>query len=147
MSVKICDFGVCFDGKKKEIFRGISIEYHKDILSVVDLMSYFYLGESSLYRVSLSISSIDEIERFLKIKRKGCVLSDSGLEMLYRDLEGVFSKNGLDLFLKLISSRRTGGCTTAVEALKHPFFAEGRGQDPPFWQRLLLKCKQQLCVS
>ncbi|OIR56814.1 MAG: CMGC protein kinase [Amphiamblys sp. WSBS2006] len=145
MSVKICDFGNCCAGEREEISRGISAEYYKDILSVVDLMAYFYLGESSSDRVSLSIFTIAGIERFLQTKRKGGVLPGSGLERLYRDLEGVVSKNGLDLFLELIASRITGGCTSAAEALEHPFFAEGREQDLPFWQRWLLKFKQQLC--
>ncbi|OIR56453.1 MAG: CMGC protein kinase [Amphiamblys sp. WSBS2006] len=124
MSVKICDFGFCCKGKRKEIFLGMSMDgYRQDILSVVDLMAYFFFWESSpggFYRGMFI--KIDEVERFIKTKREGGVLLDRRLERLYSEMEGAFSKSGLGLFLKLIASDSAGAYTTAAEALEHPFF-------------------------
>ncbi|OIR56345.1 MAG: uncharacterized protein A8A55_2909 [Amphiamblys sp. WSBS2006] len=72
--------------------------------------------------------SVDGIEVFIKTKREGGVLSDTKLEILWRDLGGAISENGMDLFLELIASKSMEGYT-AAEALEHPFFDEGREQD------------------
>ncbi|OIR57182.1 MAG: CMGC protein kinase [Amphiamblys sp. WSBS2006] len=131
LSVKICDFGLCREGKEEETFLGMSIDgYYRDVLSFASLMVRLYLGESSsclLYR-SVFIG-IDGPECFIKTKREGGVVSGSELEILYEEMEEVVSKNGLDLFLKLITSKKIGGCTAAAEVLEHTFFTEGREQD------------------
>ncbi|OIR55995.1 MAG: CMGC/CDKL protein kinase, partial [Amphiamblys sp. WSBS2006] len=129
MSVKICDFGVCGD-VKEETFLGSGKDwYHRDVLAVVYLMVHLYLGGSFEDWFFSKRFSIGEIERFVKAKESGVIL-DSRLGTLYKKMEGVVSDNGLDLFLKLIGSKRKGGYTTAAGELKHPFFAEGHEQDP-----------------
>ncbi|OIR56426.1 MAG: CMGC protein kinase [Amphiamblys sp. WSBS2006] len=132
MAVKICDFGFCCEGKEEEEILGKTIDgYYIDILSVVSLMVRLYLGESSscLFYRGMFIDIYDP-ECFIKTKREGGVLPGSILEGLHGEMEAVVSKNGLDLFLELIASERTGVSTVTTEALEHPFFAEGREQDP-----------------
>ncbi|OIR56504.1 MAG: uncharacterized protein A8A55_2751 [Amphiamblys sp. WSBS2006] len=133
MSVKICDFGFCFDGEEERLFfPGTSRSgYYRDILSVAGLMVRLYLGETFSERVSLGMfTKADELEMFLKVKREGGILPGSELEMLCSGVEGVVSEDGLDLFLNLLSPKNEG-CTTAAEALGHPFFDEGHGLYPP----------------
>ncbi|OIR56077.1 MAG: CMGC/CDK protein kinase, partial [Amphiamblys sp. WSBS2006] len=62
MSVKICDFGFCFDVELEENFWGLSMDgYHQDILGVVSLMAHLYLDESSPKSVSFRVFSIEEV--------------------------------------------------------------------------------------
>ncbi|OIR56373.1 MAG: CMGC protein kinase [Amphiamblys sp. WSBS2006] len=133
MSVKICDFGLCCEGRiEKEDFPGKFLDgYYRDVLSFVSLMVRLYLGgsSSSVFYRGMFFDRYGP-ECFIKTKREGGVLPGSSLEMLYGGDEGCFSENGLYLFLKLIASRKTGECTVTAEALKHPFFAEGREKDP-----------------
>ncbi|OIR55951.1 MAG: CMGC protein kinase [Amphiamblys sp. WSBS2006] len=125
MAVKICDFGLCCEGKE-ETFPGESMDwYRQDISSIVDLMAILYLGRSYAEWVSLRMSRRDEVKRFLEAQRNGVVLENK-LGDVYEKMKGAISENGLDLFLQLIASERKRGCTTAAEALKHPFFTEGR---------------------
>ncbi|OIR56764.1 MAG: CMGC/CDK protein kinase [Amphiamblys sp. WSBS2006] len=131
LAMKICDFGNCREGEEEETFLGKPIDgYYNDSLSIVDLVGYFYLGDCFSDWISLKMFSIDEMECFLEGQRNGVIL-DSSLGELYKEMKGVVSKNGLELFIQLLASERIGGCTTAAEALKHPFFTEGREQDPP----------------
>ncbi|OIR56041.1 MAG: CMGC protein kinase, partial [Amphiamblys sp. WSBS2006] len=137
LTVKICDFGCCREVEEELPFPGTPTGgYYNDILSVAGLMVRLYLGESSLrdfyWRM---LFSVDGIETFIKTKREGGVLSDTRLEILWRDLGGAISENGMDLFLQLISAKKTGACTAAAEALEHPFFDEGREQDPSVKKR------------
>ncbi|OIR57184.1 MAG: CMGC protein kinase [Amphiamblys sp. WSBS2006] len=128
MSVKICDLGNCCDGEE-EIFHGRSMDwYHQDILDIVCLMVRLYLGESSSDWGSSKVFSMDGMKSFFEAQRNG-VLPDNGFGTVYKKMEDVVSKNGLYLFIKLIASERNGGCTTAAEALKHPFFEERHAQD------------------
>ncbi|OIR57252.1 MAG: CMGC protein kinase [Amphiamblys sp. WSBS2006] len=129
MSVKICDFGRCCK-VKGETYHGSEDDwYHRDVLDVVYLMAHLYLGRSFEYWLFLQEFKIDDIERVVKAKESGVIL-DSRVRAVYEKMQGVISENGLDLFLQLLASERIGGCTVAVEALKHPFFTEGRKQDP-----------------
>ncbi|OIR56069.1 MAG: CMGC/CDK protein kinase [Amphiamblys sp. WSBS2006] len=123
LSVKICDFGKCRYGGRECSFYGNSMDgYYSDVLSIVDLMGYFYLGRSFSERVSLRRISRDEMERFVQTRREGGVLPRSGLGMIYREMGGVISEDGLDLFLRVLSAKNIGGYTSVAEALKHPFF-------------------------
>ncbi|OIR57181.1 MAG: CMGC protein kinase [Amphiamblys sp. WSBS2006] len=132
MSVKICDFGNCHEGGKEEYLLGVFIDgYYKDVSSVVDLMVHLYLGKSMLERVCLRRISIGKMERFLKTKRVGGVLPQSGLGMIYREMEGVVTENGLDLFLKALATKNRGGYTAAASAQEHPFFDGIRELGPP----------------
>ncbi|OIR57183.1 MAG: uncharacterized protein A8A55_2064 [Amphiamblys sp. WSBS2006] len=147
MAVKICDFGNCHEGEKEKIFFGrVTDGYYSDILSVVDLMGYFYIGDSFSDWVFSKTFSIGEMERFVDAQWSGVAL-DNHFKKIYKEMEGVVSKNGLDLFLKLIASRKTGAYTAAAQALKHPFFAEGYEHDLSFWKRWSLKLKQQALFS
>ncbi|OIR55851.1 MAG: uncharacterized protein A8A55_3403, partial [Amphiamblys sp. WSBS2006] len=146
LSVKICDLGNCCDGERREFFLGVSVDgYRRDISSVACIMAHLYLGGYFSRRLYTDLFIIHRVELFLKAKERGGVLPDSRVGMVCKAMEEVVSKNGMDLFLQLIASRKTGGYTAAAEVLEHPFFAEGREQDLPFGQRWLLKCKQQLC--
>ncbi|OIR57080.1 MAG: uncharacterized protein A8A55_2164, partial [Amphiamblys sp. WSBS2006] len=98
------------------------------ILGVVSLMAHLYLDESSPKSVSFRVFSIEEVESFFEAQRNG-VTSETNFGRVYEELGGVVSTNGFNLFLELTSAKKTGACT-AAEALKHPFFAEGREQDP-----------------
>ncbi|OIR56424.1 MAG: CMGC/CDK protein kinase [Amphiamblys sp. WSBS2006] len=131
LSVKICDFGKCREGRREGFFFGeLPIDgYCKDISRIVDLMGYFYLGVSFSDWDCLGLFSIDGVDVFVEAQKKSVTL-DRSFKAFCREMEGVISKNGMDLFLQLVSAERTGGCTTVAEALKHPFFTEGREQDP-----------------
>ncbi|OIR56273.1 MAG: CMGC/CDK protein kinase [Amphiamblys sp. WSBS2006] len=127
-TVKICDFGLCREGGKEDIFYGKSIDgYYSDILSVAGLMARLYLGKSSSDVFYRSMFKRDGVVSFVESQGNGVL--DSSFKTLYKEMEGVVSKNGLDLFLQLISAKKTGACT-AAEALEHPFFTEGREEDP-----------------
>ncbi|OIR57180.1 MAG: CMGC protein kinase [Amphiamblys sp. WSBS2006] len=148
MAVKICDFGLCREGEGKEFFLGMSMDgYRRDISSVGCIMAHLYLGGDFSRYLYTDFFTIHGLELLLQTKREGGVLPDNSLGTLYKEMEEVVSVNGMDLFLKLLVSKRTGGYTTAAKILEHPFFAEGREEDLPFWQRMPLKFKQQLCAS
>ncbi|OIR56154.1 MAG: CMGC protein kinase, partial [Amphiamblys sp. WSBS2006] len=141
MAVKICDFGCCRN-VEEETFPGESMGWcRQDISSIVDLMAYLYLGKSFPYWISLRMSSMDEVGCFFEEQKSGMILNNR-VGVLYQKMGGFVSENGLDLFLELLASERTGGCTAAAEVLEHPFFAEGREQDP-----LPSKPKQRLLFS
>ncbi|OIR56813.1 MAG: CMGC/CDK protein kinase [Amphiamblys sp. WSBS2006] len=132
MSVKICDFGFCFDVEieRLSVPKGLSMDgYYKDILFVVHNMVFLYLWEMFPDSDSLGVFSIDEVESFFEAQRKGGK-SNNEIGEIYKEMKKVVSEKGLDLFRTLLASERIGGCTAAAEALKHPFFAEGREQDP-----------------
>ncbi|OIR56811.1 MAG: CMGC protein kinase, partial [Amphiamblys sp. WSBS2006] len=132
MSVKICDFGGCGDVEEGQLlFPGRSADgYYRDILWVVQLMELLYLGECSSGSYFFRDLSRDEIERIVETQKNGVPPPNSELKTVYEKMKGVISEKGLDLFIQLIGSKRIGGCTTAAEALRHPFFTEGREQDP-----------------
>ncbi|OIR57187.1 MAG: uncharacterized protein A8A55_2063 [Amphiamblys sp. WSBS2006] len=131
MAVKICNFDLCCDGGKEKMFFGkLTDGYRRDLSSVAYNMAHLYLGEDFSGMLYTDVFIINRLELFLETKKEGGVLSDNGLGMAYKEMEKLVSKNGLNLFLKLLASKNTGGYTTAAEALKHPFFVEGREQDP-----------------
>ncbi|OIR56189.1 MAG: CMGC protein kinase [Amphiamblys sp. WSBS2006] len=130
MIVKICDFGSCYVEELLLFPNRPAGGYYDDILSLVSLMKFLCFGQCFLDWRCLENLSRDEKERFLEAQRNGVLPPSNKLKTVYEELRKVVSENGLDLFLELVVSKREGGCTTAADALRHPFFAEGREQDP-----------------
>ncbi|OIR57706.1 MAG: CMGC protein kinase [Amphiamblys sp. WSBS2006] len=125
MAVKICDFGLCLEGKNGDFSfdKDPTGGYYCDLLSIADLIGHFYIGRGfSKWCVSEGKhigNSVGDFER--KIRKD--------FRASYDELESVLSPKGMDFFQKIFSPENSGRYA-AEKALEHPFFTEGREHDP-----------------
>ncbi|OIR56344.1 MAG: CMGC/CDK protein kinase [Amphiamblys sp. WSBS2006] len=132
MAVKLCDFGNSVDGKKEgSCSPRVLAGYRQDVLSAASLMAYLYLRKE-VFNGNILASTAEHLKdvELLLGSEAPCELSpeENIMAGTYKKMEQVVSKNGMDLFRKLLSPDRAQkdiGCI-----LEHPFFAEGNEQDP-----------------
>ncbi|OIR56815.1 MAG: serine/threonine protein kinase [Amphiamblys sp. WSBS2006] len=85
LTVKICDFGGCGDVEEEQLLcPGRSADgYYRDILWVVQLMEFLYLGKCSSGYSFFTDLSRDEMERIVETQKKGVALENK-LGRVYR---------------------------------------------------------------
>ncbi|OIR56980.1 MAG: CMGC/CDK protein kinase [Amphiamblys sp. WSBS2006] len=135
MAVKICDFGLCVDRKSDVYFPGEFEDGHRqDVLGFCRLMAFVFLGKDVLIGLSVDRGTQGDISAVFRTEKTD-MLSPGEEKLLraYRKLGSVLSKDGMDLFLKILSRKSTD--VPGAEELKHPFFEEECELDPSMEQR------------